>query len=74
MCHPGRLRPADQKRRTVVSFALYLMGFMIFIAGVAWALDTAGIPRTYNLIACVILFGVAIFSGATRTRQKDTSA
>ena len=57
-----------------MSFALYLMGFMIFIAGVAWGLDTAGVPRTYNIIACVILFGVAIFSGATRTRQKDPSA
>jgi hypothetical protein len=52
-----------------MSFALYLMGFMIFIAGVAWALDTVGIPRTYNIIACVILFGVAIFSGATRRRR-----
>jgi hypothetical protein len=62
------------KKEGIVSFALYLMGFMIFIAGVAWALDTAGIPRTYNIIACVILFGVAIFTGVTRTRQKDSSA
>ena len=56
-----------------MSFAIYLVGFVIFVAGVAWALATAGISHTYIGIAVVILIGLGIFSGVTRTRTKDIS-
>lgn len=54
-----------------MSFALYLIGFLVFIAGVAWALVTAGVPQLYIAIACVILLGIGILSGVSRTRSKD---
>ena len=57
-----------------MSFALYLLGFAIFIGGVAWALITLGVPQLYVIIACVILLGLDIFTGVTRTRGKDPSA
>jgi hypothetical protein len=56
-----------------MSFALYLVGFVVFIAGVAWALSVAGISPTYIGIAVVILLGLGIFTGVTRTRTKDPS-
>lgn len=56
-----------------MSFALYLLGFAIFIGGVAWALIVAGVPQTYVLIGAVILLGIGIFTGVTRTRGKDPS-
>lgn len=56
-----------------MSFTLYLVGFAIFIGGVAWALITAGVPHLYVLIGCVILLGVGILTGVTRTRGKDPS-
>ena len=56
-----------------MSFALYLIGFVIFVAGVAWALSVAGISPTYIGIAVVILLGLGIFTGVTRTRTKDPS-
>lgn len=54
-----------------MSFALYLFGFALVIAGVAWALTTAGVPGLYIGILCVILFGLAIITGVTRTRSRD---
>jgi hypothetical protein len=56
-----------------MSFALYLIGFVIFVAGVAWGLSVAGVSPTYIGIAVVILVGLGIFTGVTRTRTKDPS-
>ena len=54
-----------------MSFALYIIGFVIVIAGVAWALITAHVPTLYVMIACVILLGIGILSGVTHMRSKD---
>lgn len=54
-----------------MSFALYLIGFVIVIAGVAWAMATAGIPTTWVMITAVILVGAAIVTGVSKTRTKD---
>lgn len=57
-----------------MSFALYLVGFAIVIAGVAWGMSTAGIAPLYIGIVCVILLGLGIVSGVSRTRAKDPPA
>ena len=57
-----------------MSFALYLLGFAIFLGGLAWGLSTLGVPQLYVLITCVILLGLGIVTGVTRTRGKDPSA
>ena len=54
-----------------MSFGLYFFGFLIFIAGVAWALVTAGVPILYVAIASVILLGVGIMTAVSRTRPRD---
>ena len=54
-----------------MSFALYLIGFLILIGGVAWGLIVAGVSTLYVGIACVILLGIGILTGVTRTRPKD---
>lgn len=56
-----------------MSFVLYLVGFLLIIAGVAWALVTAGVALIKIAIVCVILLGVAILSGVVKTRPKDPS-
>lgn len=56
-----------------MSFALYLIGFAIFVGGVAWGLVEVGVPSLYVGIACVILIGLGIITGVTRTRGKDPS-
>lgn len=54
-----------------MSFALYVVGFLVLIAGVAWGLITAGAPTIWVIIASVILLGIGILTGVTRTRSRD---
>lgn len=49
-------------------FLAYLVGFLILIAGLAWAAVEAGVPLLYVKIGSVILFGLGIIMGASRTR------
>jgi len=56
-----------------MSFALYLLGFVLVIAGIAWALVTAGVAAMYVGITCLILAGIGVITGVSRTRTKDIS-
>ena len=56
-----------------MSFGIYVIGFLLVIGGVAWGLDLAGVKPLYIVIACVILLGIGLLTGATRTRSKDPS-
>lgn len=54
-----------------MSFALYIIGFLLVIAGIAWALSVAGVSTLYIGIVCLILLGIAVLTGVTKTRPKD---
>jgi len=54
-----------------MSLIIYLIGFAFIIGGVAWALVVAGVSTLYVMITTVILIGVAILTGVTRTRSRD---
>jgi len=54
-----------------MSFIIYLIGFAFIIGGIAWALIVAKVSIIYVMIAVVILIGVAVLTGVTRTRTRD---
>lgn len=56
-----------------MSFTLYMLGFVIFLGGLAWGAVVAGVPHLYIGIAVLVLLGIGIFSGVGRTRSKDPS-
>lgn len=56
-----------------MSFALYLLGLIVFVAAIGWGLVTAGVPQTYVIIACLAVLGVGIMMAVSRTRAKDPS-
>jgi hypothetical protein len=53
-------------------FFAYILGFLILIAGLAWAAIEAGAPTLYVQIGSVILLGIGIIAGASRTRPYRT--
>jgi hypothetical protein len=59
--------------RRKMSFALYMVGFVIFLAGVIWGAVEAGVPHLYIGIGALIFLGIGIFSAVSRTRSKDPS-
>ena len=54
-----------------MSFALYVAGFLVVIAGIAWGLIKLGAPTIWVIIVSVILFGIGILTGVSRTRSRD---
>lgn len=59
------------QREIAMSFGLYMLGFIVFLTGVAWAAVVAGVPQLYIIIGVVILLGLGILSAVKRTRPKD---
>ena len=54
-----------------MSFIIYLVGFAFVIGGIGWALAATGVSTLHVMITAVILVGIAILTGVTRTRSKD---
>ena len=57
-----------------MTFAIYVVGFLIFIAGLAWGASVIGVSHTWIAIVAVILLGIGVFTAATKTRSKDPPA
>jgi len=64
---------AVQQLENAMSFALYMIGFLIFMAGIVWAAVVAGVPQLYIGIGALVLLGLGIFSAVSKTRSKDPS-
>ena len=58
-------------RRKTMSFALYMIGFVIFPGGVMWGAVVAGVPQLHIGIGVPIFLGIGIVCGVSRTRSKD---
>jgi hypothetical protein len=54
-----------------MSFILYLVGFAFIIGGIGWALTMTGVSAVHIMITIIILVGIAILTGVTRTRTRD---
>jgi hypothetical protein len=58
----------------MMTLAIYLIGWLIFVGGVAWALVSMHVAQHYVLIAAVILVGIGVVTGATHARSRDRSS
>lgn len=53
------------------SFAIYIVGYIILIVGLALAANLIGISSTWIGIGVVVLIGLGILTGVSRTRRPD---
>tara|TARA_R110000782_G_scaffold68521_4_gene137855 strand:+ start:3874 stop:4059 length:186 start_codon:yes stop_codon:yes gene_type:complete len=53
------------------SFLIYLIGFLILIAGLAYGAFMLGLSLIWIGVCSVILIGLGIITGVGKTRQKD---
>ena len=56
-----------------MSFALYMIGLVLVVGGIAWGMVTAGVPHIYVGIVALIVLGAGVMSAVSRTRTKDPS-
>jgi len=54
-----------------MSFALYAIGFVILIGGLAYGAHLLHVPSHWIVVGAIVLFGLGIVTGVTATRQKD---
>jgi hypothetical protein len=54
-----------------MSFLLYIIGLVLLVGGVAWALLAAHVASTYVAIVCLIVAGIGVMMAVSRTRLKD---
>jgi hypothetical protein len=54
-----------------MSFLLYIIGLVLLIGGIAWALVAANVASTYVAIICLVVAGVGVMMAVSRTRLKD---
>lgn len=54
-----------------MSFALYLIGMIIVICGLAYGAFLAHVPTQWIVVGVIVLLGIGILTGVARTRQKD---
>lgn len=51
------------------NFTLYLVGFIILIAGLAYGAFLAGVPPTWIVVGVICLIGIGILSAVMRTQS-----
>ncbi|HYL74974.1 MAG TPA: hypothetical protein VEU96_12260 [Bryobacteraceae bacterium] len=56
-----------------MSFALYVVGFIILIVGLVMGANLMHVPERWIGVGVVVLIGLGILTGVTATRQKDSS-
>jgi hypothetical protein len=54
-----------------MSFALYLIGMIVVIVGLAYGAVLLHVPTQWIVVGVVVLLGLGILTGVARTRQKD---
>lgn len=57
-----------------MSYALYVVGFVIVIGGLVYGAVLMQIPTQWIIVGSVVLLGLAILTGVKATRQKDSSS
>ncbi|MEO6926668.1 MAG: hypothetical protein ABI129_08345 [Rhodanobacter sp.] len=53
------------------SFAIYLVGMIIVIGGLAYIATLAHVPTEWIIGVAVVLLGAGILGAVTKTRRKD---
>jgi uncharacterized membrane protein YiaA len=54
-----------------MSFGIYIIGYVIFIVGLAIGAHLLHVPQKWIGVGVLCLIGIAIIHGVTATRQRD---
>lgn len=53
------------------NFSLYIVGFIIVIAGLAYGAFLVGVPPVWIAVGVIVLVGIAIVKGVSSTRHRE---
>ena len=53
------------------NFAIYMIGMIFVIGGLAYGANLVGISQTWILIGAAVVLGLGVMGGVSKTRQKE---
>jgi hypothetical protein len=56
-----------------MSFAMYVVGFLILIGGLIYGAVLLHVPGKWVAVGAIVMLGLGILSGVKATRQKDAA-
>jgi hypothetical protein len=54
-----------------MSFTLYIVGFVILVAGLVMGANLLHVPPRWIGVGLVVLIGLGVLTGVTHTRRRD---
>ena len=58
---------------SVSSLSIFIIGFVLLAVGLAYGASLAGVPMPWIAVGVLVILGMGIATGVTRTRQRDPS-
>jgi hypothetical protein len=55
------------------SLAIWIIGFIVLIGGLAYGATLAGMSPQWIAVCVIVLVGIGVVMGVTKTRTKDVS-
>lgn len=55
------------------SLAIFIIGFIILVGGLAYGASMAGVASQWIVVGVLVLMGLGIAMGVTQTRHRDPS-
>ena len=52
------------------TFALYVIGYVLFVVGLAWGAQLLGAPPVWIGVGVLVLVGIGVMSAVKRTQAK----
>jgi cadmium resistance protein CadD (predicted permease) len=62
-----------QEVKKVMSFGIYLTGFIVVVCGLIYAASLIHVPTHWIVVGGLVLVGLGILTGVKATRQKDSA-
>jgi len=56
------------------AFGLYVLGFLVLLAGLAYGAYLLHVPQTWILVGTLVIVGLGIMSAVARTKRRDPPA
>ncbi len=56
-----------------MSFAIYVVGFIIMLSGLMWGAHLMHVPPHWIAVGTIVLLGMGILTAVKNTRQRDPS-
>lgn len=56
-----------------MSFAIYIVGFLILIGGLAYGAVLLHVPQEWIVVGSIVMLGIGLLTGVKSTRQKDSA-